>query len=235
MEIITKGGRKLTLEIKKWQISKNRKCKIIDEPEDQILLRNENQLESRISKQLLEANHLIPKEGYIELSQGLYEQHFVNPERRRSREKFNRLFEENMDLIFKNQELVLTKAEYYLLSPDVLCSGGAYIGGFQYTLGGLFESMKSGKHIYLEEIGEHKKMYLVNIKGSPLSGTYTSMFWSEAEKCMVSFNSKDKNLLVDGFLDTLKRMSRLMMSFKDRKMHFEDVAFENFINELKKQ
>jgi hypothetical protein len=62
----------------------------------------------------------------------------------------NYLFSENKDLIFSNRQIVLSKAEYYLLRPSLLTSGGGHFGGSIYTLGALFEAIENGTHIYFE-------------------------------------------------------------------------------------
>ena len=109
----------------------------------------------------------------------------VEIEEKKLKSDFNTLFNNNIDLIFQNRELVLSKKEYYLLSPIQLTSGGAYIGGFSYKLGELFDSFESGGHFYYEEFGGFKKMYLVSTQGSPLSGTHTFVFWSEKERRII--------------------------------------------------
>jgi hypothetical protein len=61
-----------------------------------------------------------------------------------------------------------------------LVSGGSFIGGFIYTLGALFEAIENGMHIYFENLEGFKKLHLISITGSTLSGRLGALFWSDA-------------------------------------------------------
>jgi hypothetical protein len=91
----------------------------------------------------------------------------------------NYLFSENKELIFSNRKIVISKEEYYLLRPSLLVSGGIFIGGSIYTLGALFEAIENGTHIYFEKLEVYKKLHLISITGSPLSGNISAVFWSD--------------------------------------------------------
>jgi hypothetical protein len=88
----------------------------------------------------------------------------------------------------------LSKPEYYHLRPDLLQSGGSFVGGFGYSLGTLFDSFKSGNHFYFDEVGVYKKLYLISMAGSVLSGVNNTMFWSDDINEIVNFNSNDSPL-----------------------------------------
>jgi hypothetical protein len=50
--------------------------------------------------------------------------------------------------LWQRDLFVLSKAEYYLLRPSLLVSGGIFIAGFIYTLGALFEAIENGTYVY---------------------------------------------------------------------------------------
>jgi hypothetical protein len=54
--------------------------------------------------------------------------------------------------LWQRDLFVLSKAEYYLLRPSLLVSGGIFIAGFIYTLGSLFEAIENGTHIYFGKL-----------------------------------------------------------------------------------
>lgn len=60
---------------------------------------------------------------YIDIK-GLYHHYFKTNYLANDKHKMNRLFENHVALIFQHRDLVLNKAEYYLLNPDILSSGG---------------------------------------------------------------------------------------------------------------
>ncbi len=61
-----------------------------------------------------------------------------------------------------------------------MVSGGIFIAGFIYTLGALFEAIENRMHVYFEKLEGFKKLHLIRITGSPLSGRLSALFWSDA-------------------------------------------------------
>ena len=233
MEIKTRDGKILKLDTTRWLISTSGVCKVLSETEDHYLIRNANNLQAKIPISIVRDNNLTIVDDHISLSDGTYKHYIVDPERTRANERFNRMFLKHCGLIFANMDVVLSKAEYYLLRPQMLNSGGAYIGGFSYSLGALIESFKSGHHFYFDEFGGFKKMYLVATAGSPLSGSHGSTFWCAEERKIVRFKPGKGPGLPNGLSSSLKKLSEMLKPASSKHIDFQDQAFERLIQEIK--
>jgi len=128
----------MTFAHEKWVISEIRFCNVIGEEDAHYLLENKYKKVVKILVSLIHANNLKIIDNQIELSESLYKIYFLDQIRNDANKRMNVLFNENKELIFSNRQIVLSKAEYYLLRPSLLTSGGAHIGGSIYTLGALF-------------------------------------------------------------------------------------------------
>jgi hypothetical protein len=229
----TKFGRNFEIDLNQWSIDEeNRSCKIIERSEGNVLLENRQNENFSIPEHLIEANDLDVMDNKVELTQGLYENWFLKKYRERTNRLLDELFKQYASDIFQNRDLVLSKPEYYLLMPNFLSSGFMYIGGVSYTLGTLFESMESGKHIYYDTFLEYRKMYLVSMGASPLSGSiFKAIFWSDESRELVRFDSKSA---LPGNFGTsaghaLIEMLRDQLPMIDR----QDIAISNLIKEIK--
>jgi len=138
MDFTTNSGRSMTFDHEKWVISESRFCNVIGEEDAHYLLENKYKQVVKILVSLIHANNLKIIDNQIELSESLYKIYFLDQIRNDANKRMNVLFNENKELIFSNRQIVLSKAEYYLLRPSLLTSGGAHIGGSIYTLGALF-------------------------------------------------------------------------------------------------
>jgi hypothetical protein len=140
----------------------------------------------------------------------------------------NDLFNENKELIFSNRLIVISKAEYYLLRPTLLTSGGGHIGGSIYTLGALFESIENGTHIYFEKLEGFKKLHLIRITGSPLSGRISALFWSdETHKFVHSREINDNPAVNFSLLSEFRKLQNIPYN-----IDFADMAMEQLLNEI---
>jgi hypothetical protein len=233
MDFKTKSGRSLTIDTDKWLLSYKKKCNIVVENEDDYILQNANQIEITIPKAIINANEIEIVDNSIVLTERLYDHYFLTPFRQGSKTRLNEIFSKNTELIFRNREIVLQKAEYYLIRPKLLNSGGAYIGGFTYTLGALFESMNSGNHIYFDEISGHKKLYLINISGSPLSGSYYARFWSDHDYKFITSDKLSMGGSLSPFYKTLDKFKDMVHGFS-LSIDFQDIAILQLIEEITK-
>lgn len=231
MEFKTKSGRTMSIDMDKWQITDNPKCQIIEEIDDDYLLENISGFRFRINKSIVTDNHLDIVNGSVTFPESVYE-YYIKRERDKSKKRMDEMFYENRNLIFANRNLVLTKPEYYLMRPRLLTSGAAYLGGFDYTLGGLIESFNSGNHFYFDQFSGYKKMFLIHMSGSPLSGCHASAFWSDENKEVIWFGVGQGEGLPSPFFATLKKF-RAMVSGIDVRIDFQDIALENLISEIK--
>jgi hypothetical protein len=217
-----------------WVISSNRTCKILSEDEEyNYELENENGSRFKLSRLTIEANLIEVIDNKVELTEGLYKQYFLDKIREKSSLKLNELFVKNASRIFSNKDLVLSKAEYYLLQPNMLSSGSAYIGGFNYNLGSLMELwIEKPEIFYFKEFGGHKEMFLISVSGSVLSGIHSSVFWCESEKSIINFPSTKRQSLPGGFGKYLFKLKEFILPKNKYYIDFQDTALENMLNEI---
>lgn len=194
--ITTRYGRKLTFDEQRWTLSKeNYTCKIVEELEEDYLLLDANNLVSPVPKATIRDNAYEIVGDEVTLSEGVYAKWITNPIEVQSNNRFQSLFSSHRDLLFANRQTVLSRGEYYSLSPDRLQSGAAYIGGFHYSLGALFEAFEEKvPGVYYERFAEHSSLYLVCLSGSPLSGSHNSLFWSDEHQKFPQICSYGRNL-----------------------------------------
>ncbi|MCC5921058.1 MAG: hypothetical protein LAT68_12775 [Cyclobacteriaceae bacterium] len=235
MILKTKLGKNIALDLDKWQISSATTCSIHDEVEDDYILENRSLQRARLSKSIIRDNELPINNGQIQLSDGLYEYYFLQSQREASERRMNQLFEQHKDLIFQHQELILSKGEYYLLRPQLLKSGGAYIGGFTYCLGTLLESFHDRERIYFEEIQSYQDLYLISLQGSPLSGRYVASFWCEDLRKVVEISSDKSKFFSGPLFDNLKQFKKVIgKSPIGIKLDHQDKIFEQLLDDIRK-
>lgn len=231
-KITTKYGRQFEIDLTKWKIDDDsRHCKIIEIAEGHLLLENKHEDRFSIPEHLIKANELNVIDNIVELTKGLYEHWFLKKFRAESKRLLNVSYENYASVIFQNRNVVLNRAEYYLLNPSSLSSGFMYTGGINFTLGKLFESFESGNHIYYAEFCGYKKMYLVSMAASPLSGTiYKAIFWSDESNEFVRFDSKSN--LPKNFGIAAGRALIEMLRGNEMVIDRQDKALNNLINEI---
>jgi len=231
MDFKTKSGKLLSIDLEKWTITNQRTCKIIEEEDDDYIIENKTKQIAKVSKSIIRDNRIDIIDSHVEFSKGIYDYYFLEKPRVEAEKRMNDIFNQNIELIFSNRELVLSKAEYYLLRPDYLTSGGAYIGGFSYSLGALIDSFKSGKHFFFEELGGFKKMYLIQLGGSPLSGAYIATFWADEERKIVRLGS-GKGISFPMPFSVILNEFRSMVSGVANIIDFQDQAIEKLVKEI---
>lgn len=213
MKIKTRNGNTLTFDPSKWMISSKTECRIIDKSNGIITLENADGLRVAITDAIFTDNHINTSGESVDLGQTLYDYYIRKPERERINERFNTLFFKNIDLVFQNMELILTKAEYYMLTPQLCKSGGLWLGEFSYTLGSLVDSiLHNKKHPMYTDIGKYKQLYLIHLTGSPLSGAKSSWLWSVDQQKVISFPSNSKINIPGPFTDPYKKLKKAVES-----------------------
>jgi hypothetical protein len=235
MEIKLRNSKKLKLDSEKWLISNNPICEIIEVKENEILFQNRNGIKAIINSSILEANDIEIQGNQLFLTKSMYERYIVKPEIEKSNERFNKLFQENSKIIFQNKELVFAHAEFYLLRPNCFFNGSSLGAAFNFCLGTLFESIKSGNHYHLDSFLGYRNLFLVSLKGSLLSGSFCSTFWSETEKEIISFNSQESQLLPDSFNEILVQFRKDMKEEIKIEIDFHEKALQLLIAKSTKQ
>jgi hypothetical protein len=167
----------------------------------------------------------------VTLSAGVHAKWITAPRVVQSQLRLQQLFFNHRELVFANRQQVLSRGEYYLLSPELLCSGGAYIGGFKCSLGALLEAMEEkAKGVYFEEFAGYRELYLVSLSGSPLSGTHDSLFWSEEQHQLIRITSSQCRL-PGGFMAAI-RAFKAAVNQNFGEFTYQGDAFEQLLGEL---
>jgi hypothetical protein len=229
--ITTLSGKLLPFDPNRWSIKTNDyRCQIIGEQGDDYLLLDANTLLTPVPKSIIRDNHFEIQGDLVSLSAGVYVHWISSPRIVASFARAQELYSKHRELLFRQRALVLRRAEYYLLAPRALSSGGAYMGGFYYSLGALFEAMEQKMPgVYFEELSGYRDLYLVTTSGSPLSGVHNSLFWSE-ELGFLSLSSSDCRL-PGGFLASLRAFKAVVEQGRVG-FTFQGEAFEQLLGEL---
>jgi hypothetical protein len=229
--ITTPSGKLLPFDSNRWSLTTNDyRCQIIGEQGEDYLLLDANALLTPVPKSIIHDNHFEIQEDLVTLSAGVYVHWITSPRVHASYVRTQELFAKHRELLFRNRALVLSRAEYFLLAPRALSSGGAYLGGFTYSLGSLFDAMEQKTPgVYFEELAGHRDLFLVTTAGSPLSGIHKSTFWSE-EQGFLSLSSSDCRL-PGGFLAAL-RAFKSVVERGAAGFTYQDEALEQLLGEL---
>jgi hypothetical protein len=229
--VTTRSGRKMPFDEQRWSIQiGDPTCQIIGEQGDDYLLLDANALLTPVPKSIIHDNHYEIQEDLVTLSAGVYVRWITSPRVHASYVRTQELYAKHRELLFRHRALVLSRAEYYLLAPRALSSGAAYMGGFNYSLGALFDAMEQkAPGVYFEELAGHRDLFLVTTAGSPLSGVHNSTFWSE-EQGFLSLSSSDCRL-PGGFLAAL-RAFKAVVERAGIGFTFQDKALKQLLREL---
>ena len=235
MEIKLWNSSQLVVDIEKWIISSNPTCEIINETKEEFIFQNRNGIKSQIKKEILIANEIEIQGNQLELTNSMYNYYIVEPERIKSKERFNQLFLENRTIIFQHKELILSRPEFYFLQPSSFTSGRTLGPVFSFCLGTLIESIKSGSHYHIDSFLGHQNLFLVSVRGSLLSGTFCSTFWSETENEIITFNSHESQLLPYSFSEIVSNYRELMKEEIKIEIDFQVEALQLLLAESTKQ
>lgn len=231
----TNNGKEFEIDLSKWMVEKKDcQCKIIDVSEGNVILENKSKDIFSIPENIIAVNGFNIQNSTLTLTKSLYEHWFLSKCLKETRELFESLYERYATQIFQNRELVMNIPEYYLLKPSNLSCGFMYTGGTSYSLGRLFESFESGKHVYYEEFCGFKKMFLLSMAASPLTGIiYSAHFWSEDSKRFVRYDKSAS--FPKGFSSMQGRALIETLRGKEIKLDRQDVVVKRLINEISNQ
>jgi hypothetical protein len=232
MEILLKSGDTLYIDLNKWTIAKDTNCKILEDIGLNYKIQNKNGLSALIPKATLKVNHIEIVNSQVQLSENLYQHYMVKPNMENSISSFETMFNKNTAVIFNNRNLIFNKAEYYLLKPKLLTSGGSMGGSFNYCLGSLIEAWENSNELYFENIQDHKNLYFIAVSGSPLSGHHICTFWSYDENRLITLDSKEARSVGNSFIDKLKKLKNSINSYNSFSIDFQDVAIKNLLTEI---
>ncbi len=229
--LTTRYGRKIPFDAQCWSLrTDNCTCQIVGEREGDYLLLDANTLVTWVPKATIRDNAYEIVGDEVTLSAGVYAKWITLPRVCQSQGRLQELFSVHQELLFRNRERVLSRGEYYFLSPELLRSGGAYLGGFRYSLGALLEAMEEKETgVYFEELAGYRDLYLVCLSGSPLSGMHHSLFWSD-ELQFIRIDSSQSRL-PGGFLAAIRAFKEAVGQGSGR-LSFPGEALEQLLSEL---
>lgn len=224
-------GSTLSLNLEEWKYAKNHMVEVTSENEDTYIIRNHNGIIFSIPKEIININNLQVLNNSIELTEGLYS-HYVNDMTYKNEdEKFNKLFLDNLDIIFSNPELIFTRAEYFLLKPDLLFSGAIYGGAYRYCIGGLLEFWRTSDCLQISNLDGLPRCYMVRITGSGLTNSRSALLWDVNDHKKISLSNKDSLNLPDGIHYYLKIFSEIDRKYP-YKIDFQLKALEDFLRKV---
>jgi len=229
-EFITNGNNALTIDLNQWKMSRNLSCKILEETANYFLIENDSGEQVEFLKSLVSSNKMSIAGNLLVLSEAQYLSHFISL-RKVQNAKMNIQFEDNKNLIFQHREQILAKGAYYLLRPDFLSSGASHMGSFNYCLGALLDTFHCESPFYFQELAGFKKMYLVKLSGSVLSGVYSATFWSDDKGEFIYLTSDSHGPLPRPLFDTMKSFQGILNgSFIE--IDYQDKAIENLLMDI---
>ena len=176
-----------------------------------------------LNKELIQVNQIPIIEGKIHFSESLYEAFILKQLREKQEKDFNELFINHLEVIFNNRTIIENKPEYFLLRPKLFISA-SHAGTLSYCLGALLEECFLNKSLYFESIVDLKKVCLLNITGSLMSGIHSAVFWS------FETNSIElrRNVLSLGYLKVFEKMAERYPFYND----FQGTALKQLIAEI---
>ena len=230
--LTTRYGKKLPFDAQRWSLgTENHTCQLVGEREDDYLLLDANTLVTWVPKSTIRDNAYKIVGDEVTLSASVYAKWITSPRVHASFARSQELYTKHRELLFRHRALVLSRAEYYLLAPRARTSGAAYLGGFYYTLGALFEAMEEkAPGVYFEEFAGYRDLYLVCLSGSPLSGIHYSLFWSDEQQQFIRIDSSQSRL-PGGFLAAF-RAFKAEVGQSSMGFTCQDEAFEQLLGEL---
>ncbi len=224
-------GSTLSLNLEEWKYTKNLMVEVTSENEVNYIIRNHNGIISSIPKEIISINNLQVLNNSIELPDGFYS-HYVNDMTYKNEdEKFNKLFLDNLDLIFSNPELIFTHAEYFLLKPDLLFSGAIWGIACRYCIGGLLESWRSSDCLLMKNLDGLPNCNMVRIIGSGLTNFQYAELWNANEHRLILLSNKYRRELPDGIHKYLKIFAEINKKYP-YKIDFQLKALEDFLSKV---
>lgn len=231
MEIVLDQSNKLFLDEKKWFVSSDRTCELLEEHEKHFYIKNKNGLKVKLPKKIFEANNLAFSENTVELPEGLYE-HFIRSEAKRvDEEKFNAVFKQRVSDLFTNSILVLKEPEYFLLRPHLLESTGVYLGAYNISVGSLLKAWETDTDFYFDSIQDKEDLFLMAVRGSVLTNRYTSIFWCRSNRSVISYSS-NVFALPNGFHFYLSKFKALIRPEINYTLDFQYVALMDLLSTI---
>lgn len=207
MKFKTKTGIELEFDLERWIKPENYSTKIVDETLKNYELLTSSNMIVKIPKRDIEMHGIEVKSDEMILNKHLYVQ-YVDKLIRKKEAKANKAIKKSFEKIIKHKELVLNKAEYFLIEPSMFLSGAMPITAFGCCLGSVLESWESSEELVIKDYEGHKELYLYSVIGDYNKRKYISTLWS--------FEKNESVELTELPEKTFKEWFETMQNVRDR-------------------
>jgi hypothetical protein len=227
-------------EIDPYWTTPNRTVNLISESDEYLLIQDYQGLVASIAKGVFRSNNMEIPKGQFELDQSLYQHYFSKSKEKRKGELDWRLLEVfnkvlcNEDL----KQLIVNTPEYYLIRPIWLTSMAVFAGSCSNTLGAMLQAWDMSNDLLIHNINAKKftnrsarqnqledgsyskqdqpefvcvqELWLMSVRGSPLSGSHQSFAWcSECKEVYVISNHKGGSNLPDSVISNYVKLKSI--------------------------
>ena len=229
-QFITQQARTLEINPKDWEIPSEVLLKVLREEEDSFALLDHNGYQVDFPKSVFQDNHLEIRDDTILMSKSLYT-HYFSPGFLNRIDGINWEITQNFGQLIKHKELILSKAEYFLMRPYILNCGAVFMGGFIPCIGAVLESWTLSDDLTLYDM-EEEGQRLISLRGSPMSGSYSATVWSEKKQAVDYRNSSESApALPDRFMFWFKKFLALRERYPIR-IEADHVAMHQLLAEI---
>jgi hypothetical protein len=187
MKFALRNGNLLEIDLESGRYQSSWTVQITGETEQYWLVTDQNGIEVPLHKMLPEINRIPFGDGRLELTEYLYRHHFGLQVELMALAEEQRLLERFPE-IMAHQDLVLGRAQYYLIRADFMVSGTmARFFGHGVCLGGLLENWLYTNDLRIDHDTARGPLYLISFWCSILSETvYAAKFWAPRAKAVLS-------------------------------------------------
>jgi hypothetical protein len=229
----------------------------LSETDQYILLRDIQGTVVSIAKSVFRSNHQEVPSGDVSLDPSLYDQYFKNATVKHKRALDLRLLKQ-LSSILTRQELVIETPEYYLIRPYWLASAMTFGGACHASLGAMLQAWSTSNLLVYHDVEAHRftslyhsgdqsnegfsaskphpvkvsNFMLIQVNGSPLSGTHSALGWCLDTKAVYLIQSgKDGGRLPGSLIENFRKVSEVAKSVQ-LKLEKELVATEQLLQKI---
>lgn len=234
----------------------------LSESDEFILLKDVQGTVASVAKGVFRSNHLDIPSGDVDLDPSLYHHYFKKASGERKQELDFRLLKQ-LTPILKRPDLIeriIQTPEYYLIRPYWLQSGMAYGGACQASIGTMLQAWTTFNLLHYHDVKAHRftKLYhsghqpneerptsdplpqkvsdfmLMQVNGSPLSGSHSAMGWRlETKEVYLIVSGPDGGRLPGTLIENFRKVSNVAK--RDELILEKDVlAIERLVLEIER-
>lgn len=231
MTIKTINGANLALDVSKWMYSRDSIVTILGEISGHYVLETIEGMQFQMHRSLIHDNRLPINENKVDIGSKLLKIYFLDKQAEIANQRFNSLFTEHAEQLFLHPDIILAKAEYYVLHHQILRSGIAPGVNITYCLGILLESILQSDALYFKELDGHKDLYVISV-GAMQSGKHYVRFWCADEERLIYY-PMGKGVLPCSPASYFISLSKLVANTDScMVLDKQDKIFEQFLDEI---